>query len=253
MRVLGQHDRRFGVMRQIVQGRNQRPAVHLGLVDLLYPVVKPGGVAQSNRIGSGEQPERRMRRDNLVLVHQGQFAVMFQHPLDHEHNIGTARIIFVKHNRNRVAQRPWQNAFVKFRDLLAVLQFDRVFTDQINSADMAVKVHPHGGPVQTRADLFDMRRFAGAMIALDHHPPVMRKPGQDRHRSVRVKNIGRVNFRHTVAALAKAINFHIGVDPEKVADRKPLGWFCDLFHFAVCHCYFPKIFGPRRGHVPALV
>ena len=44
-------------MGQIVQRRDQRPAVHLALVDLLGAVVKPGRVAQTHGVGGREQPE----------------------------------------------------------------------------------------------------------------------------------------------------------------------------------------------------
>src|SRR5258708_5760223 len=63
-----QHDLDFLVMRQIVQRGDDRPAVHLALVDLLSAVIEPGGIAQAHRVGGREQPERRMRLDHLVLV-----------------------------------------------------------------------------------------------------------------------------------------------------------------------------------------
>ena len=98
-----------------------------------------------------KQAEVFVWRDDLVLIKQGQFAVFFQNALDHEHNVGAARVVFIKHDGSRVAQRPRQNAFVEFSNLFAVFQFDRVFTDQINPADMAIKIDPHAGQFKRAA------------------------------------------------------------------------------------------------------
>ena len=65
----------------------------------------------------------------------------------------------------KALQRPGQNPFAEFGDLLAVLQHDGILADQIDAADMAVQIDAHAGPVQPRRDLFDMGRFAGAVIA----------------------------------------------------------------------------------------
>src|SRR3546814_6909037 len=45
---LGGNDIDFLVVRQVVQRRHDRPAVHLRLVDLLRAVIKPGRIAQKN-------------------------------------------------------------------------------------------------------------------------------------------------------------------------------------------------------------
>ena len=83
-------------------------------------MIQSSGVAQANRIGGGKQPELWVRGDDFVLVQQGQFAVNFQHPLDHEHYVGATGIIFVKHDCGVGAQGPRQNAFLEFSDLFAV-------------------------------------------------------------------------------------------------------------------------------------
>src|SRR5713226_2004713 len=64
---LGADDVHFLVVRQIVEGGHDRPAVHLSLIDLLGAVIKAGGVAEADRIRGRKQPERRMRADHLVL------------------------------------------------------------------------------------------------------------------------------------------------------------------------------------------
>ena len=132
MGVLGQNDGAFGVMAEVVQRGDQRPAVHLGLVDLLGAVVKARGVAQTDGVGRGEEAEVLVRGDDLVLIKQGEFAVMFQNALDHEHHIGAACVIFVKHDGDGVSQGPRQDAFMEFSDLFAVTQFDGIFADQVN-------------------------------------------------------------------------------------------------------------------------
>src|SRR4029078_7577487 len=65
---LGQHDLDLVVMRQIVQRGHDPPAVHLRLVDLLGAVIEARGIAQTNGVGRGEQPECRVRTDDAALV-----------------------------------------------------------------------------------------------------------------------------------------------------------------------------------------
>ena len=108
------------------------------MVDLLGAVIQACRVAQTYGVGGREQTEIFVWRDDFVLIQKGQFAVMFQHALDHKHHIRAARIIFIKDNRNRVAQGPRQDAFVEFGNLNTIFQFDRVFADQVNPADVAV-------------------------------------------------------------------------------------------------------------------
>ena len=242
MRALGQNDGGLGIMAQIVQRRHQRPAVHLGLVDLLGAVVKPGRVAQTHGVGCGEQAEGRVWGDDLVLIEQCQLAIMLQHALDHEHHVGPACVIFVEHDCHRVAQRPRQDAFVELGHLLAIAQLDRVFADQVDPADMAVKVDAHRRPVQPRADLFDMGRFARAVIALDHHPAVIGKARQNGQSGVGIELVGRVDGRHAVGRFGKAFDLHIGVDAEHVADRDLFGGFLQ----GLSHCRGPssKASGP---------
>ena len=64
--------------------------------------------------------------DHPVGVEQGQLAIHLQYPLDDEHHIGAPGIIFVKYDGDRILQRPWQDAFTEFGDLLAITQNNRV-------------------------------------------------------------------------------------------------------------------------------
>ena len=94
--------------------------------------------------------------NHLVTVQQGQLAINFQHPLNHEHHIGTASIIFVKYKRHWILQCPGQNTLAKFGNLLAITKHNRIFTDEINAADMAVQIDANTWPVQPCGNLFNM-------------------------------------------------------------------------------------------------
>ena len=229
---LGQHDLDFLVMRQIIQRRDDRPAVHLALVDLLGAVIEAGGVAEADRVGGREQPERRMRLDHLVLVEQRQAAGDFQHALDHEHHVGTAGVIFVEHQRDIVLQRPGQNAVAEFGDLLAVAQDDGVLADQIDTADVAVEIDAHAGPVQPCRDLLDMGRLAGAVIARDHDAAVVGEAGEDRQRGVAIEAVIRIEIRHMRIDFGIGRHLEIAVDSEYLPDRHlHVGHTCGLLHF----------------------
>ena len=71
---LGQDDAGLVVVRQVVQRGDDRPAVHLALVDLLRAVIEARRVAETDGVGGREQPERRVRADHLRLVEQGELA-----------------------------------------------------------------------------------------------------------------------------------------------------------------------------------
>jgi hypothetical protein len=42
---------------------------------------------------------------------------------------------------------------------LPVVDDDEIFTDEVEAADVAVKIDTHAGPIQPRCDLLDMGRF----------------------------------------------------------------------------------------------
>ena len=158
-----------------------------------------------------------MRPDHAVLIEQRELALHLQHALDHEHHVGAAGVVFVEHQRHRMLDRPGQNPFAEFGDLLAFLQHDRVLADEIDAADVAVEVHAHHRPVQPCGHLFDMRRLAGAVIALDQNAPVVRKAGQDRQRGLAVEHIGRIQVGHIFVRLGKGRHRHGHVQAERVA------------------------------------
>ena len=183
-------------MGQIVQGGDDGPAVHLGLVDLLGAVIEAGGVAEAHGVGGGKEAEGRVRADDLRLVEQGELAGGFENALDDEHHVGAAGVIFVEDQRHIVLIGPGQNAFAEFGDLLAILQHDGILADQIDAADVAVEIDADAGPVEAGGDLLDMGRLAGAMIAGDHHAAVVGKARQDRQRGLAVEKIILIEIGH---------------------------------------------------------
>ena len=180
-------------------------------------MVQARGIAEADGVGCGEQAEVRIGPDHAVLVEQGQLALLFEHALDHEHHVRAARVVFVEHQRHRVLQCPGQQAFAEFGHLQPVAQHDRVATDKVDTADMRVEINPHAGPVEPRGDLFDMRRFAGAVIALHHHAAVVRETRQDRQRGVRIEDIGLVQIGRTLVRLGESGHLPVDIDPECLA------------------------------------
>ena len=216
---LGEHDLDLVVVRQIVQRGDDRPAVHLALVDLLGAVIEAGRVAEADRVGGREQAERRMRLDHLVLVEQRQPAGRFQHALDHEHHVGAAGVVFVEAQRDIVLQRPRQNAVAEFGDLHAVADHDRILADEIDAADMAVEIDAHARPVEPRRHLLDMGRLAGAVIAGDDDPAVPGKAGEDGERGRLVEPVVGIEVRHVLVRLGIGRHFQVAVDAEQLPDR----------------------------------
>ncbi len=147
----------------------------------------------------------------------------FQHALDHEHHIRSAGVVLVEHQGDRPLQRPGQHAFAKLGHLFAVAQHDGVLADQVDTRDMAVEVHPDQGPVQPRGHLLDVRRLAGAVVALDHHPPVEGEPGADRQRGLRIETVGLVEVGHVLVAGVEGGHQHVGIDAEHLAHRDLAG------------------------------
>ena len=184
---LGQHDLDFVVVRQIVERGDDRPAVHLRLVDLLRAVIEAGRIAEPDGVRGGEQAERRMRRITRLWSSSVRRPEDFQHALDHEHHVRAAGVVFVEAERDVVLVGPRQDAVAEFGDLLAVLEDDGVLADQVDTADVAVEIDAHAGPVEPRRDLLDMRRLAGAVIAGDDDAAVVGEAGEDRERGRRSK------------------------------------------------------------------
>ena len=218
-RHFGENDLGLFLKRQIVEGGDDVPAVHLTLVDLLGAVIEAGGIAKPDRVGGREHPEAVVGRQHPILVKQRQLALGLENTLDNEHHIGSAGVVFIETKRHRMLQRPRQQAFAKLGDLFAVTQHDGVLADQVDTADVAVEVNPDAGPVEPRRDLLDMGRLAGAVIALDHAPAVVAEAGENRQGGFRVEMIGLIDFGDMLGGLGKAKHFHINVNAEHLAHR----------------------------------
>ncbi|ENN89506.1 hypothetical protein RHSP_60941 [Rhizobium freirei PRF 81] len=216
---LRQHDIDFVVVRQIVQRRHDRPAVHLRLVDLLRAVIEARRVAETNGVGGCEQAESRVRANDAALVEQRQAARGFQHALDDEHHVRTAGIVFVEDERDVVLVGPGQDAILKFGDLQPVLDDDGVLADEIDTADVAVEVDAHARPVEARGNLLDVRGLAGAVIARDHHATVVSEAGENGERGLAVEEVIRIQIGHIGTALAVGGNADIGINAENFTNR----------------------------------
>ena len=182
-------------------------------------MIEAGRVAEADRVGGREQTERRVWPNDAALIEQGQAARNLQHPLDDEHHVGTARVILVEAQRDIVLDRPGQHSVAKLRDLLAVLEHDRVLADEIDAGDVAVEVDAHARPVEARGDLLDMCRLARAVITRDHHPAVEGEARQDRERRVPVEQIVRIEIGNVFVAPRIARDLHIGIDAESLSHR----------------------------------
>ena len=177
-------------------------------------MIKPGGVAKTDGVCRGEEPERRIRPDHPVLVEQGELAVHLEDPLDHEHHVGTPGVVLVEAKGGRVLQGPGQEALAELGHLLAVLENDGVLADQVDAADVAVQIDPQARPVEPRGDLLDVGGLAGAVVALDDDAPVVGEAGKDGQGGVRVEVIGLVQVGHMVARLAEGGHLHVAVQAE---------------------------------------
>src|SRR5579863_4587494 len=218
-RRLGEDDVDLLVMRQIIQGRDDRPAVHLALIDLLRAMIEAGGVAEADRFGCGEEAERRMGTNNTALIEQRQTARDFEHALNDEHHVGPAGVIFIEAQSDVVLDRQGQDAVAKFGDLLAVLQDNGVLADEVDARDMAVEIDADERPIEPRGHLLDMGRFAGAVVAGDHHPPVAREAGEDRQSRLAVEQIVGIEIGHMLVRRGIGRRLYIGIDAEQLSDR----------------------------------
>src|SRR5690606_6719392 len=127
-----------------------------------------------------------------------------------------------EHQRDVVLQCPGKNAFAKLRNLLAVLEHDRVLADEIDARDMAVEVHTHARPVEAGRNLLDMRRLACPVVALDHYPAVMLEGGENRERQRTVEKIVGIAIRDMRVSVRLGWHFHVGIDVERLAYRDGL-------------------------------
>jgi len=156
----------------------------------------------------------RVGADHAVLVEQRELAFGFQHALDHEHHVWAARVVFVEHQRGRRLQGPGQQAFAEFGDLKAVAQHDRVAADQVDAADVGIKVDADARPFEARGHLLDMRRFAGTVIALHHHAAVVGKTRKDRQRGIRIEHVVRIDIGHAFIRHGKRRHGHVDRNAE---------------------------------------
>ena len=174
---------------------------------------------EADRVGGREQTERGMGPNDAPLIEQGQAARDLQHALDDKHHVGTARVILVEAQGDIVLDCPGQHSVAEFRDLLAVLEHDRVLADEIDARHVAVQVDAHARPVEAGGGLLDVGGFSRAVIAGDHHPPVVGEAREDRECRVPVEQIVGIQIRHVFVGPRIGRRLHIGIDAESLSHR----------------------------------
>ena len=107
----------------------------------------------------------------------------------------------------------------EFGNLLAFLDHDGILADQVDTADVAVEIDAHAGPIETRRNLLDVSGLAGTMVAGDHDAAVFGKTSEDGERRRTVKTIVGVDIGHVLVSLRVGRHFHITVDSENLPDR----------------------------------
>jgi len=160
-----------------------------------------------------------MRPDDTALVEQGQPSGGFQHPLNHEHHVGTARIVFVETQGDVVLVGPRQNAVAELGHLQAVADDDGILADQVDTADVAVEVDAHARPVETGRHLLDVGRFAGAVVPGDDDSTIVREAGEDGERRRLVEPVIGIDIRDMLIGLRIGRHLHVAVETEELADR----------------------------------
>ncbi len=115
-------------------------------------------------------------------------------------------------------QRPRQNTLAKFRNLLAVLKHDGILANQINAADMTVKIDANAGPVEPSGHLLNMRGFTGSVIALHHHAAVVGKARKNGEGGVPVKAVIFIHIRDMISAAAERRHRQILIDAKDLSN-----------------------------------
>jgi hypothetical protein len=79
---------------------------------------------------------------------------------------------------------------------------------------MAVEIDAHARPIQPGRNLLDMSGLAGAVIALNHHSPVVLEAGENGERYLRIEQIIGIDIGHVLVRARIRGHFEIGVDAE---------------------------------------
>jgi hypothetical protein len=98
------------------------------------------------------------------------------------------------------------------------------FPNQIESADVSIKINAHTGPVQARCDLFNVGGFAGAVKPLQSDASIVRKTRENAQRHLRVKPVRRVNFRDMIIALLERGHCEVRVNAKGFSNTHEAAW-----------------------------
>ncbi len=83
---------------------------------------------------------------------------------------------------------------------------------------LAVEVHADQRPVEARGHLFDVRGFARAVVARNHHAAIVGEAGEDGERGVAVEQVVRIEVRHILVRLGIGGHLDVAVDAEHLPD-----------------------------------
>ena len=109
---------------------------------------------------------------------------------------------------------------------------------------MAVEVDADAGPFEPRGDLFDMGRFAGAVIARHDHAAVVGEAGENGERRLFVEQVVGVKVGHVVVANRIGRTIHIRINTENLTNRnfgvRQAGRVCRRRHYSSMHTPAPE-------------
>src|SRR4029453_12033215 len=77
----------------------------------------------------------------------------------------------------------------------------------------------NGRPVEAGRHLLDVSRFAGAVVAGDDDPTIVRKAGEDGERRRLVEPVVGIDVRDMLIGLRIGRHLHIAVETKELADR----------------------------------
>ena len=89
---------------------------------------------------------------------------------------------------------------------------------------MTIEIDAHARPVEPRRHLLDVRRLAGAVVALDHHAAVVFEAGENGERDVTIEEVVRIDIRHVLVGLGVGWNLEVAVDSEDLPHRQFHVW-----------------------------
>ena len=113
---------------------------------------------------------------------------------------------------------------------------------------MTVQVNPNAWPIQSRCYLFNMCGLTCPMVSLNHNSPIMRKPRQDSHGGLFIKEVSIIYHRDILTGFTESWDFHIKINTKCFSHRNFDIWcryMMRKFSLIIICC--------RHGHYPYLL